>query len=44
MDAWHLAMAKLTVPRLAEPGEPTAFVTRDEALRAVAERLGFRPL
>jgi predicted nucleic acid-binding protein len=44
VDAWHLATAKLTVPRLAEPGEPTAFVTRDEALRAAAERLGFRPL
>jgi predicted nucleic acid-binding protein len=41
MDAWHLAAAAITVPRLAEPDEPQAFVTRDQAQRAAAEQLGF---
>jgi predicted nucleic acid-binding protein len=44
LDAWHLALAKLTVPRLAEPGEQVAFASRDEGQRAAAEQLGFRPL
>jgi predicted nucleic acid-binding protein len=43
MDAWHLAAARLTAPGLAEPGEPIGFASRDEAQRAVAEELGFRP-
>jgi predicted nucleic acid-binding protein len=41
MDAWHLAVASLTIPRLAEPGEETAFVSRDDGQAAVAATLGF---
>lgn len=41
MDAWHLATATLTIPTLAEPGEPIAFDSRDEQQAAVAELLGF---
>ena len=44
MDAWHLAVANLTVPPLLEPGEEMAFASRDEDQRAVAEALGFRPM
>lgn len=44
MDAWHLAMAKLTLPSLIEPGEETAFASRDTDQRAVAEKLGFRAI
>lgn len=42
MDAWHLAVASLTIPTLAEPGEVIAFASRDEAQAAVAVLLGFR--
>lgn len=41
MDAWHLAVASLTVPPLAEPGEVIAFASRDEAQAAVGVLLGF---
>lgn len=41
MDAWHLAVASLTLPSLTEPGEEIAFVSRDQAQSAVARRLGF---
>jgi uncharacterized protein len=41
MDAWHLAVASLTVPPLAEPGEVLAFASRDEQQAAVATTLGF---
>lgn len=41
LDAWHLATAALAVPALAEPGEPVAFGSRDEAQGAVGELLGF---
>ena len=41
LDAWHLSTARLTVPSLADPGEPVAFATRDEEQGAVAEELGF---
>ncbi len=41
MDAWHLAVASLTVPPLAEAGEEIAFASRDEAQAAVAGTLGF---
>ncbi len=44
MDAWHVAVASLTVPPLAEPDEPIAFASRDDAQAAVAEGLGFRRL
>jgi predicted nucleic acid-binding protein len=43
LDAWHLAVASLTVPALAEPEqEEIAFASRDEGQAAVAERLGFK--
>ena len=41
MDAWHLAVASLALPGLAEPGEKLAFVSRDQAQSAVATLLGF---
>jgi predicted nucleic acid-binding protein len=41
MDAWHLAVAELTVPALAEKGEEIGFASRDAAQAAVAEQLGF---
>jgi predicted nucleic acid-binding protein len=44
MDAWHLAVAAIVVPPLLEPGEPSAFASRDEAQRQVAEVLGFVPI
>src|SRR5205085_1454414 len=44
MDAWHLAVAKLTLPALAEPGEAMGFASRAQAQREVAEMLGFRPV
>jgi len=40
MDAWHIAVAALTLPRLVEPGEDIGFATRDEAQSAVAQELG----
>ena len=40
MDAWHLAVATLTLPSLAEPGEELAFATRDAAQATVAAGLG----
>ncbi|WP_298339051.1 type II toxin-antitoxin system VapC family toxin [Ferrimicrobium sp.] len=42
MDAWHLAVAVLTLPSLAEPGEDIGFATRDEAQSGVAVTLGLR--
>lgn len=39
MDAWHLAIAVLTCPRLVEPGEEAGFATRDQAQSAVAALL-----
>lgn len=41
LDAWHLAVAELTVPALAEKGEEIGFASRDEAQATVAEQLGF---
>ena len=41
MDAWHLAVAVLTLPDLAEPGEETGFATRDQKQGEVAQALGF---
>jgi predicted nucleic acid-binding protein len=42
LDAWHLAVASLTVPALAEPErEEIAFASRDEDQATVAEQLGF---
>ncbi|MHB8247099.1 MAG: PIN domain-containing protein, partial [Acidimicrobiales bacterium] len=42
MDAWHLAVAALTLPSLVEPGEDAGFATRDEAQSSVAMSLGLR--
>lgn len=42
MDAWHIAVAQLTVPALAEKGEDIGFASRDDAQAAVAEKLGFK--
>ena len=42
MDAWHLAVAILTLPSLVEPGEDVGFATRDEAQSSVAVSLGLR--
>ncbi len=44
MDAWHLAVATITVPPLLDTGERRAFASRDEAQRAVAQELGFVPI
>jgi predicted nucleic acid-binding protein len=41
MDAWHLALATITVPPLLDTGEQRAFASRDEAQRGVAKELGF---
>jgi uncharacterized protein len=41
MDAWHLAVAALMLPGLAEPGEELAFVSRDQAQSTVATLRGF---
>jgi len=44
LDAWHLAVAEIAVPPLADPREPIAFASRDAAQAAVAARLGFASL
>jgi predicted nucleic acid-binding protein len=41
MDAWHVAVASLTVPELAA-GEPFGFATRDSAQANVAGQYGFQ--
>ena len=43
LDAWHLAVAALTVPALAKPErEEIAFASRDDEQATVAEKLGFK--
>ncbi|MHB8290038.1 MAG: type II toxin-antitoxin system VapC family toxin [Acidimicrobiales bacterium] len=42
VDAWHLAVAILTLPSLVEPGEDVGFATRDEAQSSAAVSLGLR--
>lgn len=42
MDAWHLAVAVLTLPELLEPGEAAGFATRDAAQSLVATSLGLQ--
>lgn len=44
MDAWHLAVADLTVRKLADPDETLGFATRDKAQASVAATLGFTPI
>jgi predicted nucleic acid-binding protein len=42
LDAWHLAVASLTLPALAVPEqEEIGFASRDDGQAAVAEALGF---
>jgi uncharacterized protein len=42
LDAWHLAVASLTVPALAAPEQDEiGFASRDEEQATVAEELGF---
>ncbi len=43
MDAWHVAVAQLTVPALTEKGEEIGFASRDAVQATVAEQLGFTP-
>ncbi|MPY84425.1 MAG: PIN domain-containing protein [Actinophytocola sp.] len=43
MDAWHVAVAALTVPELAA-GEEYGFATRDKAQASVAAEHGFQPV
>jgi len=38
LDAWHIAIAALTLPELAGPGDEAVFVTRDD-LQAAAARV-----
>ena len=42
MDAWHLAVAALILPELAEAGETPGFATRDAEQGRIAETLGFQ--
>lgn len=44
MDAWHLAVAGLVLPALAEPGEEVGFASRDQAQSGVAHLLGWHVL
>lgn len=44
MDAWHLAVAEITIAPLLAPGEQRAFASRDDAQSGVARLLGFEPL
>lgn len=41
LDAWHLAVAEITMPPLAERGEKLGFASRDEAQANVAQGMGF---
>lgn len=41
MDAWHLAVAQIVLPALAEAGEEQAFASRDADQADVARKLGF---
>jgi uncharacterized protein len=42
MDAWHVAMASLTLTGLAEPEEARGFASRDQAQSEVATHLGLQ--
>jgi uncharacterized protein len=41
LDALHVALASIAIPKLADKGEPIAFASRDGDQRTVAESLGF---
>jgi predicted nucleic acid-binding protein len=44
MDAWHLAVASVLLPQVAEPGEEQAFATRDSEQGEAAAAMGFAVL
>ena len=44
MEAWHLAVASLTLPTLTESGEEPGFASRERAQAAAAKHLGFTPV
>jgi uncharacterized protein len=41
LDALHLAVAAIAIPKLADKGEPIGFASRDGDQATVAESLGF---
>jgi predicted nucleic acid-binding protein len=41
LDALHLALAAIAIPKLADKGEPIGFASRDGDQATVAESLGF---
>jgi predicted nucleic acid-binding protein len=41
LDAWHLAVASIVLPQVADKGEPIGFASRDGGQATVAESLGF---
>ncbi len=41
LDALHVALASIVVPKLADKGEPIGFASRDGEQASVAEALGF---
>lgn len=41
LDAFHLAVASIVLPKLADKGEPLGFASRDGDQAVVAESLGF---
>lgn len=44
LDALHVALASLAIPKLADKGEPLGFASRDGDQATVAESLGFVPV
>jgi len=44
LDALHVALAAITIPKLADKGEPLGFASRDGDQAIVAESLGFAAL
>jgi len=41
LDALHVALASIAIPKLADKGEPVGFASRDGDQAGVAEALGF---
>jgi len=41
LDALHIALAAIAIPKLADKGEPLGFASRDGDQASVAEALGF---
>lgn len=44
LDALHVALASIVLPRLADKGEPLGFASRDGDQATVAASLGFAPV